>query len=101
MPALRAIHPAAENVLRTVALLRDEAELLDGLVEREIAAAPIAIARLGELPAALARLVVIASPSTPAAASCRRPAERLEEILELGARGGSGRAARRRRRRAH
>ena len=33
VPALRAVHPAAEaNVLRTASLLREETELLDGLV---------------------------------------------------------------------
>ena len=49
VPALRALHPAAEaNVLRTAALLREEAELLDGLVERRArpAASSIALARL-------------------------------------------------------
>src|SRR5262249_10625590 len=52
---LRAVHPAAEaNVLRTSLLLREETELLDGLVEAELAGRPaIALARLEELPAAL------------------------------------------------
>src|SRR5262249_18721482 len=37
LPALAAIHPAAaENVLRTAALLRDEAEVLDALVDAEL-----------------------------------------------------------------
>ena len=61
LPALRAVHPAAEaNVLRTAALLREETELLDGLVAAELdGRASIAIARLRELPAALARMVVV------------------------------------------
>ena len=52
IPALRAVHPAAEaNVLRTAALLREEAELLDELVTAELAGrASIALARLHELP---------------------------------------------------
>src|SRR5207244_2080021 len=59
--ALRAVHPAAEaNVLRTALLLREETELLDGLVDDELAGREsIAIARLEKLPAALARLVVV------------------------------------------
>ncbi len=46
--ALRAVHPAAEaNVLRTAALLREETELLDGLVSDALAGREsIAIARL-------------------------------------------------------
>ena len=61
VPALRAVHPAAEeNVLRTAELLREETELLDGLVEAELAGRDeIAVARLAELPPALARLVVV------------------------------------------
>ena len=48
LPALRAVHPAAEaNVLRTAALLREETELLDELVGAELAGgASIALARL-------------------------------------------------------
>jgi tRNA(Ile)-lysidine synthase len=38
IPELEKVHPAAkENVLRTAALLREEAELLDSLVEAELA----------------------------------------------------------------
>jgi len=63
-PALREIHPAAaQNVLRTAALLRDEAEVLDSLVDAELGAngserGTIELARLAELPPALRRLVV-------------------------------------------
>ena len=61
VPALDAVHPAArENVLRTAQLLREEAEVLDGLVDAELGgAASIAIERLRALPAALARLIVV------------------------------------------
>jgi tRNA(Ile)-lysidine synthase len=65
LPALAEIHPAAgRNVLRTAALLRDEAEVLDALVDKELdgsGEAPrdrIALRRLIELPPALRRLVV-------------------------------------------
>jgi tRNA(Ile)-lysidine synthase len=65
LPELAAIHPAAvANVLRTAALLRDEAEVLDGLVAAELggsADAPrgrIRQARFAELPPALRRLVL-------------------------------------------
>src|ERR1039457_969719 len=59
--ALRAVHPAAEaNVLRTAQMLREETELLDGLVEAELGGgSSIAVERLAELPAALARLVLV------------------------------------------
>ena len=63
--ALAEVHPAAaRNVLRTAELLRDEAEVLDALVDAELdgsGPAPrgaIAIERLAELPPALRRLVV-------------------------------------------
>ena len=65
LPELRAIHPAAPaNVLRSAALLRDEAEVLDALVAAELdgsGAAPrgrIAHARFAALPPALRRLVL-------------------------------------------
>jgi tRNA(Ile)-lysidine synthase len=65
LPALGEIHPAAaENVLRTAALLRDEAEVLDALVDAELdgsggaARGTIALERLAELPPALRRLVL-------------------------------------------
>lgn len=63
-PALAEIHPAAaSNVLRTAELLRDEAEVLDALVDAELGAngaerGTIELSRLAELPAALRRLVV-------------------------------------------
>lgn len=65
LPELERIHPAAAaNVLRTAALLRDEAEVLDALVEAEVdgsGATPrgtIALARMAELSPALRRLVL-------------------------------------------
>jgi tRNA(Ile)-lysidine synthase len=65
LPELRAIHPAAvANVLRTAALLRDEGEILDGLVAAELDGsgdaprARIAHDRFAALPPALRRLVL-------------------------------------------
>ncbi len=64
LPALAEIHPAAaRNVLRTAELLRDEAEILDSLVDAELRSAngsqpAISLDRLEELPGALRRLVV-------------------------------------------
>jgi tRNA(Ile)-lysidine synthase len=62
--ALAEVHPAAaRNVLRTAELLRDEAEVLDALVDSELGAngserGTIELSRLAELPPALRRLVV-------------------------------------------
>ncbi|HYH53747.1 MAG TPA: tRNA lysidine(34) synthetase TilS [Solirubrobacterales bacterium] len=61
IPELAKIHPAArENVLRTAAQLREEAELLDSLVDAELAGGGGAIShqRFTELHPALRRLVL-------------------------------------------
>jgi len=65
IPELEKIHPAAkQNVLRTAALLREEAELLDSLVEAELAGGEgvepgtIRHGRFAELHPALRRLVL-------------------------------------------
>lgn len=61
IPELTKIHPAArENVLRTAALLREEAELLDSLVDAELEGGEGTIphARFAELHPALRRLVL-------------------------------------------
>jgi tRNA(Ile)-lysidine synthase len=88
--ALDAVHPAAQaNVLRTAALLREETELLDALVDAELAGRKsIAIERLAELPAALRRLIVIRLAEDASGAFAPRAGERVAEILALGARGG-------------
>ncbi len=90
LAALRAVHPAAEaNVLRTAALLREETELLDGLVAAELGGrASIAIARLRELPTALARLIVVRLAEDAAGTYVPQAGDRVEEILALAARGG-------------
>jgi tRNA(Ile)-lysidine synthase len=91
LEALRAVHPGAEtNLLRTAALLREETELLDGLVSAELAGAgAISLARLRELPAALARMVVVRLAEQAAGGYVPQAGERVQEILALGARGGT------------
>ncbi len=90
LPALGSVHPAAEsNLLRTASLLREETELLDGLVAKELAGArSIAIARLQELPAALARLIVVRLAEDAAGTYVPQAGDRVQEILALGQRGG-------------
>jgi tRNA(Ile)-lysidine synthase len=88
--ALRAVHPAAEaNVLRTGRLLREETELLDGLVANELAGRhSIAIARLERMPAALARLVVVRLAEDATGSYVPQAGDRVEEIIALHRRGG-------------
>jgi tRNA(Ile)-lysidine synthase len=72
LPALRSLHPAAEaNVLRTLAILRDEAAVLDELVAVEPD-----LDRLAAMPPALARLAIVEMAGAPIGA-------RLPEILAL------------------
>jgi tRNA(Ile)-lysidine synthase len=86
LPALRGLHPAAErNVLRTAELLRDEAEVLDSVVETALAGSDrIAVDHLAMLPRALARLVVRRLAEDVAGCLCARAAARLDDILALG-----------------
>ncbi len=88
--ALDAVHPAAQaNVLRTAELLREETELLDALLDAELAGGhSIAIERLRELAPALRRLVVIRLAEQAAGTLVPQAGERVEEILALAARGG-------------
>ncbi|MGH2904913.1 MAG: tRNA lysidine(34) synthetase [Solirubrobacteraceae bacterium] len=94
--ALRAVHPAAEaNVLRTAELLREETDLLDGLVTSTLGGREsIEIARLQALEGALARLVVVRLAELAAGAYVPQAGDRVEEILELGRRGGESSGAR-------
>jgi tRNA(Ile)-lysidine synthase len=79
LPALRAIHPAAEtNILRTLEILRDEAEVLDSLIDTEPS-----VERIAALPPALRRLTVQAIAGEPSVGA------RTDEILALGSRGGT------------
>ena len=85
VPALRAVHPAAEaNVLALAELLRDEAGVLDELVDQVLdGQRTIELVRLRALPPALRRLVV----QRLADAAVGRPApgtsRRVEEIAAM------------------
>jgi tRNA(Ile)-lysidine synthase len=88
--ALRAVHPAAEaNVLRTAFLLREETELLERLVDDELGGRRcIALPRLAELPAALARMVVVRLAEDATGTYVPQAGDRVQEILALHRRGG-------------
>jgi tRNA(Ile)-lysidine synthase len=95
LPELAAIHPAAgANVLRTAALLRDEAEILDGLVGAELdgsGEAPrgrIAQARFAALEPALRRLVLQRLADAAAGRPVPGAARFADQVARLS-RGGS------------
>ena len=88
--ALAEVHPAAaQNVLRTAELLRDEAEVLDALVAAELggtAGSPrntIELERLAELPPALRRLVVQQLADRAAGRPVAGAARHAEEVVAL------------------
>jgi tRNA(Ile)-lysidine synthase len=81
LPALRSLHPHAEaNILRTLEILRDEAEVLDSLIDTDPD-----VARIAALPPALRRLTVQAI----AGGAGGSISSRTDEILALGKRGGT------------
>jgi tRNA(Ile)-lysidine synthase len=95
LPELAAIHPAAvANVLRTAALLRDEAAVLDALVAAELDGsgdAPrgrISQARFATLPSALRRLVLQRLADAAAGRPVPGAARFAEQVAGLS-RGGS------------
>ena len=86
LPALRELHPAAEaNVLRTLALLRDEAAVLDAAVATALhrAGDPPVAAVLAGLPPALARLAVQALADEAAGGLAPAVGHRTAEVLAL------------------
>jgi tRNA(Ile)-lysidine synthase len=88
VPELERIHPAAQrNVARTAELLRDEAEVLDGLVEGLAGDGAIDRDTLAGLPPALARLVVRRLAEDAVGRLCPRVSARAEDVraLEEGA----------------
>jgi tRNA(Ile)-lysidine synthase len=95
IPELEKIHPAArENVLRTAALLREEAELLGSLVDIELAGGEgvepgtIGHARFGGLHPALRRLVLQRLADEAAGRPVAGAARFAEQVAGLS-RGGS------------
>ncbi len=87
---LAAVHPAAAaNVLRTAAVLREEAEVLDALVAGELdgsGATPanaISLERLAELPVALRRLLVQELADRAAGGPVPGAARHAEEVTGL------------------
>lgn len=85
VPALAAVHPAAErNVVRTAELLREEAAVLDALVDGLLdGGGRIGLARLAAQPAALGRLVLRRLAEDATGALCPRAPGRLDEVLAL------------------
>jgi tRNA(Ile)-lysidine synthase len=91
VPTLEQVHPAAkENVLRTAALLREEAELLGSLVDAELEAGEGTISqrRFGELHPALRRLVLQRLADEAAGRPVAGAARFAEQVAGL-TRGGS------------
>lgn len=91
IPELEKIHPAAkQNVLRTAALLREEAELLDSLVDGELKAGEgtIALERFAALHPALRRLVLQRLADEAAGRPVPGAARFAEQVAGLS-RGGS------------
>ena len=85
VPALEAIHPAAQrNVLRAAQLLRQEAEVLDEIVDTALAGRDhVTLDHLRILPPALGRLVLRRLAEDALGGLCPRVSARFEEVLEL------------------
>jgi tRNA(Ile)-lysidine synthase len=85
VPALRAVDARAEaNILRTAALLRDEAEVLDAVVTTALAGRDrISVEHLRELPPALGRLVVRRLAENALGAPVPRAVARFDDVLAL------------------
>ncbi len=86
VPALRAIHPAAEqNVLALASILRDEAAVLDALVDEVLDGRDeIELARLRELPGPMRRLVVQRLGDRAAKEPAAGVARRADEVAAMG-----------------
>ncbi len=89
--ALGELHPAAEeNILRSSELLREEAAVLDEVVETALAGRRrIAVERLAALPPALARLVVVRLAEDALGALLPGVGARVGELIGLAPAGGS------------
>jgi tRNA(Ile)-lysidine synthase len=96
LEALAEVHPAAaRNVLRTAELLRDEAEVLDAIVDAEVdgsEGAPrgaVTLERLADLPSALRRLVVQRLADRAAGRPVPGAARHADQVAALRPTGGS------------
>jgi len=89
LPALRSVHPATdENILQSAELLRDEAEVLEIVVDTALAGkSEISTEHLAALPPALARLIVRRLAEEATGSLCPQAAARIDELVELGAEG--------------
>ena len=89
VPALKRIHPGAElNVLALAELLRDDAEVIDELVDELLGRREeVALTRLRELPPALQRLVVQRLADGAAGAPAPGAARRADEVAALSEHG--------------
>jgi tRNA(Ile)-lysidine synthase len=89
LPALREIHPGAEdNVLALADLLRDEAEVLGGLVDEILGSGPtVSLQTLRGLPGALRRLVVQRLADEAAGRFAAGVGRRADEVAALSDRG--------------
>ncbi len=89
VPALERIHPGAQdNVLALAETLRDEASVLDALVEEVLDGHHhVELRRLRELPVALRRLVVQRLADEASGGHAPGAARRADEIAALGERG--------------
>jgi tRNA(Ile)-lysidine synthase len=87
VPALRSLHPGAErNVIAVAEVLREEAEVLDLLVDEVLGSSEaVELARLRRLPLALARLVVQRLADRAAGSLAPGVARRTDELLALDA----------------
>jgi tRNA(Ile)-lysidine synthase len=86
LAALEAVDPrAAANVVRTAELLREEADVLDVVVDTALAGRDnIALSHLAALPPALARLVVRRLAEAATGGLCARAPGRLDDIVAMG-----------------
>jgi tRNA(Ile)-lysidine synthase len=85
LAALEAVDPrAAANVVRTAELLREEADVLDVVVDTALAGRDrVSLLYLADLPPALARLIVRRLAEAATGGLCGRVSGRLEELLAL------------------
>lgn len=89
LPALLEIHPGAhDNIVALAEILRDEAEVLDALVDEALrGVGHMELRRLRALPSALRRLVIQRLADEAAGGFAPGAARRTEEIVALSERG--------------